>query len=189
MLIFFCSTAQFAYFYPKIYKHYIINLRRLFNRHPYLRHTFKNSIFPACTFNAGSRAASLKHLDSANSAGGVCPITSGGVYDPTRSGHLILYDWKIYVEFPPASTILIPSASLVHGNTRLQKGETRTSFTQYCAGGLMRWVEYGFRSVKDSPAELVERIDARAGLRWKEALLRFSDLNDLNRDREKLLKV
>lgn len=152
---------------------------------------FKNSIFPACTFNAGPHSVCLEHVDSGNVAGGVCPITSSGNYDPKRGGHLILFDWKIYIEFPPCSTIIIPSSSLAHGNTPVQLGETRISFTQYCAGGLIRWVEYGFRSVLDcaiSNPHLKARVDALAHERWRAALSRFSVIDDLDADREKVFR-
>ncbi|KAJ6599613.1 hypothetical protein B0H10DRAFT_2322761, partial [Mycena sp. CBHHK59/15] len=42
----------------------------------------------------------------------------------------------------------MPSGCVDHGNTPLQPGETRTSMTQYAAGGLFRWVAYGFQSAK-----------------------------------------
>ncbi|KAJ6626308.1 hypothetical protein B0H10DRAFT_2303954 [Mycena sp. CBHHK59/15] len=38
----------------------------------------------------------------------------------------------------------MPSGCVDHGNTPLQPGETRTSMTQYAAGGLFRWVAYDF---------------------------------------------
>jgi hypothetical protein len=50
------------------------------------------------------------------------------------------------VEFPPGSTVLIPSAILSHSNVDINEGEKRYSFTQYASGGLFRWVENGFKS-------------------------------------------
>ncbi|KAI0665364.1 hypothetical protein C8Q78DRAFT_995596 [Trametes maxima] len=52
----------------------------------------------------------------------------------------------LVVEFPPGSSILLMSAVVLHANTPIQDGETRMSFTQYCAGGLLRWVDSGFRT-------------------------------------------
>lgn len=104
----------------------------------------------------------------------------------------MLFDWKKYVEFPPGSTIIIPSSSLAHGNTPVQPGETRVSFTQYCAGGLMRWVEYGYQSVKAcalSHPRFKARVDALATDRWKAALSRFSVVDDLDKDRAHVFDV
>jgi hypothetical protein len=57
---------------------------------------------------------------------------------------------QLVIEFPPGSTILIPSSILSHSNTAVDDQEHRYSFTQYAAGGLFRWVDNGFRTL-DSP--------------------------------------
>jgi hypothetical protein len=178
--------GQFAFYFPKIFAFYADTLRRLFNRHTYLEHNFKNSIFPACTFNMGPASVALQHTDDANLATGGCPIHSGGNYDHKRGGHIILFDLKIAIEFPSGSTVIIPSSTLSHGNASIQPGETRVSFTQYCAGGLFRWVEYGYRTLKTCAAKnpkLKARLDERGQSRWKEALGRFSKVRMLHEDR------
>ena len=78
----------------------------------------------------------MQHRDAANLVYGWCAITALGNFNPTRGGHLILWDMKLVVEFPPSATVLIPSSLVVHSNTRLQEGEECMSFTQYAAGGL-----------------------------------------------------
>ena len=96
-------------------------------------------------------------------------ITALGNFNPKLGGHLILWDLHLVIEFPPGSTILIPSASLRHGNTAIQPGEKQYSFTQYTAGGLFRWVEQGFQSTSDWYASLtsVERAaEDRHGEEW-----------------------
>lgn len=185
-------VGQVAFYFPRIFGHYSSTLRLLFAKYPHLRHNFSNSVFPACTFNAGPVAVSLRHNDSGNSAGGVCPITSGGSYDPKLGGHLILFDLKIVIEFPPGSTIILPSSTLSHGNTPVQQGETRVAFTQYCAGGLLRWVEYGFCSQKSCAQEqpgLRAHVDGKADERWLAALRRFSIVDDLHKDRVEVFKL
>ena len=50
----------------------------------------------------------------------------------------------------------------------------------------MRWVEYGFQSVKNcllTQPKLKEKMDGLAFKRWEEALARFSLVNDLEKDR------
>lgn len=87
------------------------------------------------------------------------------------------------IEFPPGSTILIPSATLRHSNVAIQKGETRYSFTQYAAGGLFCWVEQGFQpegvrtagfSKEQKEQELIE-----GARRWEEGVKLFSTLDEL----------
>lgn len=126
------------------------------------------------------------HADSGNSAGGLCAVTNAGNFDPKLGGHLILWNFKLVIEFPPGSTILLPSASVTHGNTPIQPGESRYSFTQYCAGGLFRWVEYGLQSVKACSSRdpaLKKTMDELAGLRWERALGMFSKVDEVHKDR------
>lgn len=78
----------------------------------------------------------------------MCAITALGDYDPKLGGHLVLWDLKLVIEFPPGSTILIPSTSVRHSNVSIRQGETRHSFTQYAAGGLFCWVEHAFQMEK-----------------------------------------
>jgi hypothetical protein len=105
-----------------------------------------------------------------------------GKFDPCRGGHLILWDLKLVIEFPPGSTILIPSATLRHSNVAIQPGETRYSFTQYTAGGLFRWVDHGFQSAKSYLAGLKNRQrpeELRSENRWSMGVNLFSTLASL----------
>ena len=63
-----------------------------------------------------------------------------GDFDPTKGSHLVLWECKLVIEFPPGSTILIPSAIITHSNVPIQAGEKRYSVTQYATGVLFRWV-------------------------------------------------
>ncbi|KAF8878633.1 hypothetical protein BD779DRAFT_1613016 [Infundibulicybe gibba] len=144
---------------------------------------FNNSIYPAITFNCGPKTECREHVDHGNASNMLCAITALGEFDHTRGGHLVLFPLKLAIQFPPGATILIPSACLAHGNTTLQPGETRQSITQYCAGGLIRWVDYGFCSAKDfllkeGAAEKME-IDKAPGVRWLGLLDLFSTIEDI----------
>ncbi|KIJ95665.1 hypothetical protein K443DRAFT_108399 [Laccaria amethystina LaAM-08-1] len=59
-------------------------------------------------------------------------------------------------QFPPGSTIFLPSASLEHSNASSQKDERRYSFTQYTSGGTFRWVDYSFQKADHYFAGLSE---------------------------------
>lgn len=115
----------------------------------------------------------------------MCAIHALGTYDPKKGGHLILWDWKLVIEFPPGCTILIPSAAVAHGNIAVGKGEVRKSVTQYCAGGLLRWFRYGCRT--EEQFERQDRSGWRAmkegaAKRWEEACGMFSKVSELRRD-------
>ncbi|KAJ6447706.1 hypothetical protein C8R45DRAFT_1115758 [Mycena sanguinolenta] len=148
-----------------------------------LRWPFKDSIFAACTFNFGPRVSTLPHLDFGNLAWGWCAITALGSFDADRGGHLILWDLKMVIRFPAGATILIPSAIIRHSNVSVQPHESRSSFVQYTAGGLYRWIRNGFRTDEDfdrsasNEEKAVKEQEAKR--RWEEGVAMFSTVEDL----------
>jgi len=74
-------------------------------------------IFPYRTFNLARQLASIPHTDNNNLVQGWCSIIPSGDFDPVKAGYLVLWDLGLVVEFPPSSTILIPSSMVVHSNT------------------------------------------------------------------------
>jgi hypothetical protein len=140
------------------------------------------SPFAAWTWNFCT-AVCRPHIDFGNLAWGWCAITALGHFDPDRGGHLILWDLKLIIRFPPGSTILLPSAIISHSNTPIQRGETRSSFVQYSAGGLFRWVDNQFMRKNDfaaqaSDAEKLAQAE-RAKTRWQDGIGMFSIIDDL----------
>ncbi|KJA13563.1 hypothetical protein HYPSUDRAFT_151474, partial [Hypholoma sublateritium FD-334 SS-4] len=168
---------------PKLYHHYAKNLDSLTAAHPNLRRNFSNSVWAAATFNFGPNTIATIHRDYANLPYGWCSITALGDFDPTKGGHLVLWDLKLVIEFPPGSTILIPSAAISHLNTPICPGESRSSFTQYTAGGLFRWVAHGFQNdvhyFSDKTPEDLERISKENAARCKLGLSMFSTMEEL----------
>ena len=126
------------------------------------------------------------HNDHANLAFGWCAIQSLGEFDARTGGHLMLQQLGLVVEFPAGSTILIPSATISHGNTPIAQHERRASLVHYTAGGLFRWVEYGFRSWKTLQEEdpiLAARLWwERKHVRVQTALDMFSKVEELLED-------
>lgn len=135
--------------------------------------------------NFGPNVVTAKHRDFANLPYGWCGVTALGEYDHTRGGHIILWELGLVIEFPPGSTVLLPSASISHSNTLIQRGESRASVTQFTAGGIFRWVEQGFQPKdlyvdslsKDEKANLI----LENQLRCKRGLSLFSKLADLRK--------
>ena len=162
-------------------------LAKLFNHQIGLVHNFSNSIFPAASFNCGPTTVSLNHVDSGNLSHNFCSLTALGNFDHTKGGHAILFNLKLVIQFPAGSTMLIPSACVVHGNTPVQEGESRLSIAQYASGGLFRWVAYGFKSAKAllmTKAGRLQKaeIDQAEGARWAEGLAMFSTVDGLKGD-------
>jgi hypothetical protein len=122
------------------------------NPHKYsnLQCAFPGSIWVACSINMGPRSVLDDHMDVGNAPGVPCAITALGKFDPTKGRHLVLFDLKLIIQFPPSSTILIPSASLRHGNIRVQDSETRYSVFQYMADGLSRHLAWASRFERSS---------------------------------------
>ncbi|KAH9920385.1 uncharacterized protein B0H18DRAFT_1086404 [Fomitopsis serialis] len=161
-------------------------MRDLLGHHPQLRPNFKNSVFACATFNFGPATCTLDHRDCANLPFGLCSITSLGSFNPRTGGHLVLWDLRLVIEFPPGSTAIIPSATLRHSNTEIGPDEERFSFTQYTAGGIFRWVDQGFQPSPEYYSALDVGAKAafhqRAAARWKEGISLFSTLEELRAD-------
>lgn len=146
-----------ATYTPRIFKRTQLRLRALQHRHPSLRFNFKNSVYPATSFNFGPATVCFTHTDTENDTCNWCHIVALGTYDCDKGGQAVFPDLKLVIRFPCGANMLIPSAILRHGNTPIGPQEKRMSLTQYCAEGLIRWVECGFRTVKmlevESPEE------------------------------------
>ncbi|KAJ7884348.1 hypothetical protein B0H14DRAFT_2700671 [Mycena olivaceomarginata] len=129
-----------------------------------------------------------EHCDSHNRAHGVCPVTAMGDFDYKKGGHLYMRKLKCVIEFPPRSSAAILSGAFEHGNTPIQKGETRYSMTQYTAGALFRWAEYGFQTARslletEGGAEKKAQIDGAPGVRAAQAVGLLSKYDELEADR------
>ncbi|KAF8056168.1 hypothetical protein FPV67DRAFT_1431887 [Lyophyllum atratum] len=176
------ADFAFSLWAPKVYAHYINHIGGLFEKLTYLRRIFPKSIFPAAAFNFGPKVWTRSHRDLLNFPIGWCAIQALGCFDPTKGGQFVLPDLKLVVEFPPNTLILVPSATLTHANIPVRKGESRVSFTQYCSGGLFRFVDNGFRTEKQLQREDPEeygRIVELKKTHWQWGLSLYSRLEDI----------
>ncbi|KAJ7686883.1 hypothetical protein B0H14DRAFT_2528889 [Mycena olivaceomarginata] len=177
------ANCLFRIFAPILFAFYQAQMALLAAWNSALKWPFVGSVFAACTFNFGPQAVTCSHLDFGNLAWGWCSITSLGWFDADRGGHLILWDLKLIIRFPPGATILIPSAIIRHSNIPVQPHEKRFSFVQYTAGGLFRWIRNGYMTdedfLKKSTMESREARDAEAETRWEEGVKMFSIIDDL----------
>ncbi|KAK7030304.1 hypothetical protein VNI00_014226 [Paramarasmius palmivorus] len=176
------QSSMFYHCQPTLYEQYASNRIKLKEKIPSLFWNFANSIFAHVTFNFGPQTVCVQHTDFGNHADGFCAITAlspaVGGYDYKKGGHLILWDLRLVIEFPPGTTILLLSAVLRHSNVAIGETERRFSFTQYTAGSLFRWVERGFRLEKDFWASLtsneVKAEKAKDKSRWRSAFVNFT---------------
>jgi len=136
-----------------------------------LKRHFEGHPLASTTFNFGPRTCTLPHKDLKNLSWGWCSVTSLGSYDHTKGGHLVLWDLKLVIQFPPYSTIFLPSAILMHSNTSIGEHETRLSITQYTSAGLFSWLAYGHGPKGDSKESTFWW--------WKRPRHMFSRLDDL----------
>ncbi|KDQ52705.1 hypothetical protein JAAARDRAFT_108768, partial [Jaapia argillacea MUCL 33604] len=139
------NNTLFSFYTPRLHNHYQATLNQIYEAYPHCRQIFDNSVWPAAMFNLSPSAVTKPHVNGENYAPGWCAVTAIGQYDPTKGVHFVLFDLKLIIKFLPGSTILIPSSTLLHGNTAIQPHERRYLFTQYAAGGLFRWAEYGLQ--------------------------------------------
>ncbi|KAF8179315.1 hypothetical protein K438DRAFT_1769024 [Mycena galopus ATCC 62051] len=70
-------------------------------RHPNLKRPFQKLVFSCVAFNFGPNAWTFKHRDVCNLPFGWCSVQALGKFDPRKGGHLVLWDLKLVVEFPP----------------------------------------------------------------------------------------
>ncbi|KIM78406.1 hypothetical protein PILCRDRAFT_75550, partial [Piloderma croceum F 1598] len=131
---------------PHLYAYYFNHLGPLFKMYPHLKRNFLNSIFTCATFNFGLNTCCFDHVNSGNLPFGWCAIAALSRFDPTLGGHLVLWGLRLVIEFPPGSTILIPSGAIRHSNIMIRAGKSQYSFTQYTTGGLFCWVDHGYQT-------------------------------------------
>ncbi|KAJ3530191.1 hypothetical protein NMY22_g8678 [Coprinellus aureogranulatus] len=124
----------------------------------------------------------VDHFDHANLSWGLCVVTPFGRFDHRKGGHLVLHGLRKVIEFPPGTAAAFPSAVLEHSNTPVQRGEERTSMTQFAAGGLFRWVSYGYQTSKtlsttEKGRAFRDEVNGEEGQRWAEGISLFSTMD------------
>ncbi|KAH7872695.1 uncharacterized protein C8R40DRAFT_1052115, partial [Lentinula edodes] len=176
------QSSAFATWYPKNHAEHLRLNAELHEKLPHLKRNFENSVYLGMTVNFGPSTWTHIHTDSKNDVRIPCAITTGGRFNHKAGGHLILWDFKLILEFPPGATILLPSALIRHSNLPVAAGETRISVTQYSAGGVRRWLEYGGRTedeFRQQDPEGFARAWAKRRENYKEGMDLFCTLEQL----------
>ncbi|KAJ7703730.1 hypothetical protein B0H17DRAFT_854693, partial [Mycena rosella] len=147
------ASAAFALWAPRLHQYYREHDNKLHECFPHLCCNFPWSVFSCAAFNFGPSVWTFRHCDVLNPPFGWCAVQCAGEFDATQGRHLVLWDLKLVVEFPAGALILLPSATITHSNIPVAPGQKHISFTQYTAGGLMRFVDNGFRMDTEVEAE------------------------------------
>ncbi|KAF7791817.1 hypothetical protein EIP86_002841 [Pleurotus ostreatoroseus] len=181
------GSSVLARFAPNIYAKIRRTTRALLKKHPHLQRFYRGTIFPCLSVNLGPKVVAKKHRDHNNLADGLCWILAGGKFDHTVGGQIVFWELKLVIDFPAGTGMLAPSAVISHENLPIGEGETRYSITQYAAGGLFRWVEYGFqgwRSFQQEEPERARTVWEERPNRWRTSINLFSKVSELAQDRE-----
>lgn len=167
--------AVFRAYVPKLHGYYKETMEKLQEWKSDLKKIVANTVFAQATLNLGPRVKTVIHTDLKNLSWGLCAVTALGNYNPDTGGHIIFWDIKKVVRFPPGSTVLLPSAVARHSNVDIAEHEERMSVTQYTTAALFRWVDYGFKMVESYISEVGNDVFHRRNKeRWEKGLQMYS---------------
>ncbi|KAG6915062.1 hypothetical protein DXG01_013652 [Tephrocybe rancida] len=167
----------------KFYSYYQENKRAICTHYPLLEPNWPGSVFTAIVLNLKPQTVTYWHKDFINLPFGWCSVTALGSFDPTRGGHLILWNLGLVIEFPPGFTILVPSAAIEHSNVAIGKDEKRCFITQYTAGALLCWADHGMKTEEEFMEGLSreerEGVAAQDAQRWRFGLSLLLTMEEL----------
>ncbi|KAE9399640.1 hypothetical protein BT96DRAFT_939311 [Gymnopus androsaceus JB14] len=133
---------------------------------------FDNSVLASVAFNFGPCTVCIPHVDFGNLPFLWCWIWGLGWFNWKKGSHLVLWDLKVVVEFPPWYHHRNSFGRLRHGNTPL-----------YSSGGNFRWVNHGFQTEEDfkakRSAEKAKEEEIWKCDHWEMGLNMFSTLEEL----------
>jgi hypothetical protein len=116
---------------PKLFKSAREALDKVLALTPSLKPVYAASAFSLMTINFRPSTTSNVLIDNFQTVSGDSAITAAGHYDYRKGGHLVLREWKTVIEFPPCSTILIPSTVAALGTVGIAPSEQRILLAQY----------------------------------------------------------
>ncbi|KAK0194914.1 hypothetical protein F5146DRAFT_1132340 [Armillaria mellea] len=164
------ASASYNLWAPWLHCYYDEHLEALYGKLPHLQGNFPHSVFPCAAFNFGESIWTFKHHDILNCPYGWCAITALGRFDHRQGRHLILWELKLFIQFPHALTIFIPSATITHSNIPPAKG------------GILCWVDNGFwteKEMKKADPAAYAAMMARKSMCWEMGLGLLSKLEEV----------
>ncbi|KAG6810120.1 hypothetical protein H0H93_015171, partial [Arthromyces matolae] len=165
------ASAALQLWAPRLYEYFDTKLRWFYGHwHRGTKPIFAQLVYPSAAFNMGGKVRTFVHRDVMNIPFGWCAITALGQFNPDKSAKLILWEPKLVIRFPHASTVHIPSATITHSNTAVDGADVRLSLTQYAPGGLFRWIDNGGRTetqLKKEDPDLYADMQVAKSTRWQ----------------------
>ncbi|KAF9020700.1 hypothetical protein BDZ89DRAFT_905802, partial [Hymenopellis radicata] len=143
------ADSQFAQYFPSIHDDFQDTLERVVADDPRLSYPIPGCAWAAAHVNFPPGSWTRAHTDHLNHVGGLCGVWALDDFDPDKGGHLILWDLRLIIRFPPGNFILLPSALIKHGNISVYSGDKRSAFVLFSAAGLFRWVHNGMQSDRE----------------------------------------
>jgi hypothetical protein len=178
------SSGACAMWMPKVFVFMRDTFQTLKAKYPWLTLPFYASIWTSITVNFGPWSSTTEHRDVLNAAGVPCAIIAMGNFDPVKGGHLVLFDYRYAIEFPSGSVAHIISSSMRHANTPVATHEHRASVVQHMSGGLSRFIDSGYVTLRSLAGTALEAaLQAAAPSRRLEVLSRFSTTASVVEDR------
>ncbi|KAG8947699.1 hypothetical protein FRC04_010543 [Tulasnella sp. 424] len=139
--------------------------------------------FASLTANLGPQTVCQAHRDIKNKAsGGICGIKTLGPYNWQLGGHIVLHELGLVVEMRPGDIIFFPSAVITHETIPVSPDEKRYSLVWYSAGGLFRWCDADFQSLRNWATQDPTAYNAhqeKGETRWTNGWKNFSTLSEL----------
>jgi hypothetical protein len=100
---------------------------------------------------------------------------------------LVLWELGLVVRFPPGATVLFTSGHVTHFNLPIPEGQSRWSFTQYMATGLVTLARNDCLRVEDLPPQKLKEFQTHSKMRGQAERGLYSTLESLEKDRQRLL--
>ena len=128
-----------------------------------------------------------EYYNSKNKAEGWITVTALGNFNTKTSGHLILWELGLVVEFPAGLTILFPSTIICHRNVPIKPCETQASLTQFATGRLFHYADLEFKTdkkFKEVDLAAWKRLVKERKKVWATAVKNYSHYDSLQSDRE-----
>jgi hypothetical protein len=144
-------------YFPKLFKYYDNVLESVCALSQDCNFPYQDLPFASYTLNVGDKCICNVHVDALNLSTGLCLVIPLGNFDPRKGGHLILHELRLFLELPPGSIVLFPSAIISHENVTISDGESRRAFTGFTPAFMFQWAENGFSRVPEMSKE--ERIE------------------------------
>ena len=83
----------------------------------------------------------------------------------------------MFLQLPPCSVVLIPSAIVTHENIGIESHEERQALTGFTTARIFQWIDSGKRNIKELEENEEEKVQNGIWI-WKEGKAWFPHISD-----------